>query len=92
MSLPLLIILAVALPLILFAGIYSFSRGTAWLALRPRILGGEMMVLGGIYAGLGVWEARDGLDFFSVIIIVAAVVSFISGVHTWRRGQPQRLE
>ena len=92
MSLPLLVTLAVALPLILFAGIYFFSRGTIWLARRPRILGAEMMVFGALYAGLGVWEARDGLDFLSVLIIVGAVISFISGVHTWRSGQPQSLE
>ncbi|MFN2239824.1 MAG: hypothetical protein ABR524_10575 [Thermoanaerobaculia bacterium] len=92
MSLPLLIIFAVVLPLILFAGIYFFSRGTIWLALRPRILGAEMMVFGAIYVGLGVWTARDGLGWMSTLLIVGAVAGFISGVYTWRRGEPQSLE
>jgi hypothetical protein len=92
MSLPTLIIFAIVLPLILFAGIYFFSKGTIWLALRPRILGAEMMVFCALYAGWGIWEARDGLGFLNVLLIVGASIGFLSGVHTWRRGQPQRLE
>lgn len=92
MSLPLLIIFAVLLPLILFAGIYFFSRGMIAAALRPRILGAEMMVFGALYVGLGVWKARDGLSMMSIVLIVGAVAGFISGLYTWHRGQPQSLE
>jgi hypothetical protein len=92
MSLPILIIVAVLLPLALLAGFYLFARGTTWMAARPRKAAVVFMVFGLVYGGFGVWQTRGGLNFENLLFIIGGLMFMINGIYTWFRGEPQILE
>jgi hypothetical protein len=92
MSLPILIIVAILLPLALLGGFYLFARGTTWMAARPRKAAVFFMLFGLFYGGFGVWEARGGLNLGNMLFIVGGVMFIANGIYTWFRGEPQILE
>lgn len=92
MSLPLLIVIAVVLPLLLFVGLWLFAKTTTWLVVRPRTMAVTMMIFGVAYGSFGFWEARDGLDRGSWLFVLGGVLFFANGAYHWFRGQPVNLE
>ena len=92
MNLPILVVVAIALPVLVFLGLYFFMKSSAWFALRPRVWATVSMVFGAFYVGFGLWEGRNGFDTGSVGPIVLGVMFFVNGLYHWFRGQSVKLE
>ena len=92
MSLPVLIGVAIVLPILIIAAVYGFARGTSWLALRPRAMAVLMLVLGVAWLAVGLWEMREGVGIGNTAFIVGGVLFFISGLYDWFRGEPVKLD
>lgn len=92
MSLPLLIGIAVVLPIVIVAALYAFARGTSWLALRPRTMGTMMIVFGLVYGGYGVWQMTQHVGIGNIAFVVGGMFFVIMGLYERYRGQPRKLD
>lgn len=92
MNLPILVVAAIAVPLLVFLGLYFFMKSSVLFALRPRVFATVSMVFGAFYVGFGLWEGRNGFHTDSVLPIVLGVMFLVNGVYHWFRGQSVKLE
>lgn len=81
MSLPVLLFIAVALPLTLIAGLLLFVRSATWVDARPHRRRWMIGMLGLVYGGFGVWDGlTGGWRWFVMFQIVACLFMLASAV------------
>ncbi len=95
MSLPFLILIAVAVPFLVLAALLSFNRGMLWMAPRPHARGWIFISIGILCIGLGAWDvALSGWQwrFSSVTQIILDLFFIAYGVYDYRRGEVQSFD
>jgi hypothetical protein len=90
-TLPVFILIAVALPIALLAAFWAIARFATWAWLRPRTLGPIEVVFGLSYL-IVFWfiEPRTGTRLILPTVLGAAVI--VQGLYRWFRGQPVHFE
>jgi hypothetical protein len=90
MTLPVFILLAVALPIALLALFWVIARFTSWAWLRPRTLG-VLQVLFGLFYVIVFWTIEPATGW-SLVLSNFLGASFIAqGLYHWFRGQPAHV-
>jgi hypothetical protein len=92
MTLPVFILIAVALPIAVLAFFWASSKFMIWGALHPRGWG-VILVLVGLFNLFAAWLERNSRPPFGLTLTVVLGTLFIGmGLFQWFRGQPIRFE
>jgi hypothetical protein len=91
MTLPVFILLAVALPVALLALFWAGARFAAWAGLRPRTLG-LLEVVFGLFYLIVFWRIESASGWFLILSTFVGASFIAQGVYHWFRGQPVRFE
>ena len=81
MTLPVLITLAILLPVGIFLGLFLFAKGTSWVASRPRVWSVAMMTFGLAYAVAGAWSAREDFGTEAAVFVAGGALYMVGGIY-----------
>lgn len=92
MTLPLLIALALAVPVLVLLAFYAFSKSIPWLGARPRLTAGLEILIGAANLVTTVVQARRGFEAAHLTSLILGLGFLGGGLHRWFRGTPVRYE
>lgn len=92
MTLPFLIILAIAVPTVLLILCYAFSRSIPWLGARPRVLAGLEMLIGAANVAVALADTGRDLTMSTASSLLLGAAFFAAGLHRWFRGARVEFE
>jgi uncharacterized membrane protein YGL010W len=91
MALSLLIVVAVAIPLLFIAGLVLFSKFAIWGSVNPHVAGPILMTFAIFPVTLGIMELRDGSSVAGLFFLLGGVLHLVTG-WGYRRQPPISIE
>lgn len=92
MTLPLLIVLAVAMPFVVLGVLWLIFKEAVWLGKRPRLRGIVYLGIGAAYFPFAIWEVWKTPSIGSVSLLIVCTTWIGLGVHDIRRGRVIEFE